>query len=564
MEALTLFTVYITAHTLVGGVAGDGFDEALKRLTEARANAVVLESYRGGLSVDEETLRAARDRFQAAGFETLGGLMPVWGDGFGKRQEGLEMRLPFFCYTSEETVAALEGEIRKLARVFDQVVIDDAFLTSCRCADCDARREGQDWYGFRRDLLSAVGERWAKAAHGENPEVGFTVKFPQYYDRLHRFGYDAERFPRIFDKVWIGSETRDPDTPKYGYTEPYQGYFNIRWMTACAGDKFEAAWFDFIECDRDLFYQQAVSTFLGAPERVVLFCYGDALFDVVPPVAADLGRLEGLRRNATNPRGVHVLKPANSEGGDDLFIFDSLGMMGIPCVPVTRLDPAMRSVIVPGHGADDPDTARVARAIIENGGQVILTHQALRRFSDQPELLAAFGYTPLGIGDNRVDVRGIQAGSERFELEAPFRVAGDLEPEAGVEVPVTAVFGSWGEGDRGVPLVTVKAHENGGRGVVWNVSTFNHGAYTIEEHLCVPVRVDLMQLPPAVIGVLRHGATAPLGFRLDAPPRVSFYLFDGHAVIYNHRDEAVEVRVEGLLEESVPLAPREWKQLEVR
>lgn len=542
------FTMYVVAHTMLSDLQDEpGLQAAIGRFRQARVNKVVLESYRGGVSLKEEALRPVRDALQEAGFRTMGGLMPVHGDGFGKPSEGIEAPLSFFCYSSEDTVESLEREIRKLARLFDEVVIDDAFMTSCRCGACDAARGSRDWPAFRRDLLTEVARRWVAAAHQENPRVSLIVKFPQTYDRYQRFGYDTKRFSEIFDGVWVGTETRDPDTPAFGYTEPYQGYFNMLWMRACAGPKFTGAWFDYLDCNDQQFYEQGVTTCLGDPTEITLFCYGKDIFDQnrIPRLVAGLPDLERLRDVVTAPHGVSVYKPPNSEGGRDLFIFDYLGMMGIPCVPTPTLSAEMKSVIVPGHGADDPGAAQTIAEIIASGGQVIVTHQALERLCAYPSVLELFGYAPANVAANSVDILRFSLDDRTPEPRRPVPAGGDLAPNSDVNVPIWAHYDAWGRDGR-VPFATVKTHAGGGRAVVWNLRTFAHDAYTIQEHLCVPVRCGLLDLPGEVVGALRHMATEPLGYTVDVPPRVATFLFDRHVIFVNYTDAPASVSATGL------------------
>ncbi len=546
MGLVLAYTVYITAQSIQAGFQSDAdWSDTLGQLRASSVNAVVLESYRGGLSVDADRMRAVRDRFQSEGFETLGGIMPVWGEGFGTRGEGVETRLPFFCYSSETTVSALEGEIRKLSRLFDRVVIDDAYLTSCRCATCDTARQGVEWPQFRRELLSSVARRWVLAAHRENPNVALAVKFPQYYDRHHLFGYDAATFPKVFDAIWIGTETRDPETPKYGFTEPYQGYFNIRWMKACAGERFESAWFDYLDCDQRLFEHQGLTTALGQPPRTTLFCLGPPLLDErAPGLAKRTEELTELWTCAAEPWGVHVIKPPNSDGGGDLFIFDDLGMLGIPCVPSCRLDAGMKSVILTGHAASDPKTLDMALDILNRGGQVIATHQALRHMADRPDILAAFGYTARGVALNRTPLRAVDIGGRLTDLTTPLYAPGDLEPEEGVEILAYGRFGTWSDGR--VPLVTRHRLAGGGSALVWNLGTFGHDAYSMEEHLCVPVKTGISDCPQPLADLLRNSALAPLGVQIEAPARVGVFLFGQDAVFVNYNDAPAVVTWMGL------------------
>jgi hypothetical protein len=542
------FTTYVTAGTLLSELqTTEGRAIAVARLRENGFYRAVLESYRGGLVVDEALLRDVRDFFVRQGFDTLGGLMPVWGAGFGKPGQGIEVRGPFFCYSAHETVAALDAEIRKLARLFDQVVVDDGFLTACRCPLCQAGRGKRDWFSFRRDLLCTVARRWVAAARDENPKVRVTVKFPQYYDRYHRFGYDAERFPKIFDAVWVGTETRDPDTLDYGHVEPYQGYFNTRWMRACAGAKFECGWFDYLDCDEQLFYEQAVTTSLGTPQDITIFCYGREVFSggKMARLVQAVPMLTRLRDIATVPRGVHVLKPPNSDGREDLFLFDYLGMLGVPCVPVTRLEPAMRSVFVPAHGMSDPDTPKLIADILGSGGTVAITFNALEQMLSAPDFLDLFGYDGSGVVSAVVRPEWFQLGGERLTSKCPVRLAGDLAP-SDAAVLVSAGLEGCERGILTIPVATVKTHPSGGKALVWNLGTFGHNAFQVNEQLNVPVATHWFSLPKPVLDALRSTLTEPLGFHIAVPPRVACFLFARHLVAVNYTSNFCEVRTKGL------------------
>ncbi|MFO7976484.1 MAG: hypothetical protein R6V12_17835, partial [Candidatus Hydrogenedentota bacterium] len=426
------FTVYITADTLLGGLAGrEGRDESVALLREAYVTRVVLEGYRGGRCVPESSLVAARDFYQAEGFETLGGLMPVYGEGFGARTVGVETRFSGFCFSQEETGAALEAEIRKLARCFNKVVIDDAFLTSCRCASCETARRGRDWGEFRRALLANVGRRWVAAVHEENVGGRLVVKFPQYYDRYARFGYDAETFADVFDEVWQGTETRNPTTSLFGYTQPYQGYFNFRWMRICAGEKLTTAWFDYLDCDEQLFYEQAVTTFLAAPRDVTLFRYDTSLFgtSMMGRVSDALPELLALREAAREPRGVHIIMPPNADGGRDLFLADHLGMIGLPLVPATVIEPGMRSILLTAHAMEDEGIPAGVQQALLSGRQVIVTADGLVRAAQRyPELLPFFGYERWGIAAIASDATRFEIEGKQFTSEVPYRLRADLQP----------------------------------------------------------------------------------------------------------------------------------------
>lgn len=546
---LETFTTYVTAQTITGELASaEGRRDAVEQLRQNHCARVVLEAYRGGCSVDEQTLRDMKAFFETEGFATLGGLMPVTGEGVGRRSIGIEARQDVFCYTSEESVAALEQEIRKLARIFPQIVIDDAFFTTCRGEECDRARNGRPWGVFRRDLLCRVAERWKTAAASERSDAIFTVKFPQYYDRYQLFGYDAVRFPELFDAVWQGTETRDPQTLDYGYVEPYQGYFNTLWMRACAGEKLESVWFDYLDCDDQQFYDQAVIAALTGVPHATVFCYHRELFasTKMRRVAEANALLRRLSAVAGCARGVHVIKPPNSDGGRDLFLFDYLGMMGIPCVPATRLDPSMRSAIVPAHATDDPDLGAQVQRNLLAGRRVITTFDALRRMRDsRPDLLTYFGYRPEGINAARGIVQTFQLEGVNVDVSGPVSVAGDLVPEDAAVLAWATLEPAAGSSIR-VPYATAKSYASGGRALVWNIGTFGHDDFDIREQLNVPVKPVLLALPKGVIDFLRASATAALGFSIKAPSRVASFLFEHHAVFVNFEPAPAEIEVAGI------------------
>jgi hypothetical protein len=251
-----------------------------------------------------------------------------------------------------------------------------------------------------------------------------------------------------------------------------------------------------------------------------------------------------LSAAAVEPWGVTVLKPPVSEGDGDLFIYDDLGMMGIPCVPATRLDKSMRSVFVPVQGMADPNTGKVVADILASGGGVIVTHAALERMSDNPALMALFGYAPATTATARTDVHAFEIDGKQIDAPKPFHVPGNLQPDEATKTLAWVICGTWGK--LRVPFITVKEQPGGGKAVVWNLDTFGQDAYTIDESLCVPVKSELLTLPEAVISLLRNSALATLNVSIEAPPRVATFLFAKHAVFMNYTSAPAEIRVEGI------------------
>jgi len=268
---LSTYVVASTAEEL----AGDNvlLEKAIGILRGLGVTKVYLEIYRGGLTVNTTSLTHLRDFFQEHGLAVAGGIATVPGGDFGVPANcGLE----WFNFQNEKTQRDLERVVRSAATVFDEFIVDDFLCTTDRSAESDAARRGRSWTEYRRDLLTALSwKTFIAPAKEVRPGIRMIIKYPQWYDRFHLFGYDVEREPQLFDAVWVGTETRGANTPRFGYVQPYEGFVNYRWLAAIAGQKIGGAWFDHYDCDPQDFIDQAWQTVLAGAREIVLFNYAD-------------------------------------------------------------------------------------------------------------------------------------------------------------------------------------------------------------------------------------------------------------------------------------------------
>jgi len=333
-------------------------DEALRSkavgvLRELGISKVYLEIYRGGLAVDTASLACLRDFFEEQGLTVAGGIATVPGDDFGVPADcGLE----WFNFQNEKTQRDLERVVRAAATVFDEFIVDDFLCTTDVSAESDAARRGRSWTEYRRDLLTALSwKTFIAPAKEVRPGIRMIIKYPQWYDRFHLFGYDVEREPQLFDAVWVGTETRGANTPRFGYVQPYEGFVNYRWLAAIAGKKIGGAWFDHYDCDAQDFIDQAWQTVLAGAPEIILFNYAD--------LAAGHPGHELLRRDfmlladlAHEVRrhpvcGLAAYKPPHSDAGGDMYLMDYVGMLGIPLAPYAVFPEDARAVFLPAQAA---------------------------------------------------------------------------------------------------------------------------------------------------------------------------------------------------------------------
>jgi len=135
------------------------------------------------------------------------------------------------------------------AGLFDEIMIDDFLFTDCTCAECQTARKARtvtmgdktfpvaddSWDAYRSELMVQVSrQRILAAARRANPHVKVIIKYPQWYDRFHERGYDVVWETADFDRIWVGTETRDYADKHGGGTAQYEGYFIMRWLGGMA------------------------------------------------------------------------------------------------------------------------------------------------------------------------------------------------------------------------------------------------------------------------------------------------------------------------------------------
>ncbi len=347
--------------------------DAMKRLGVTR---VVLEGRRGDEYVSPQQLAEVRDALKQLGLASSGGIATVPGKKFGVRQTH---PLGWLNYEAEATRSGIAEFYGSNAAVFDELVIDDFYCTGDESPESERARAGRDWGQYRRDLLTSLIQPMIVApARRNRPDVRLVIKFPQWYDRFHIFGYDPPRMAAQFDAVWVGVEIRNPETQRMGFVQPTQGYMNYRWLTSVIGEKkVEAAWFDHIECTGQNFIDQAWQSVLAGTRELILF----NLFDVAqghPGHDLFIKALPGLRDTARRVQGkpvsgVAYYKPPDSDPGSDRFLMDYLGMLGIPIVPVAEYPSKSRAVILGVQALHDPNLIAKVAAHLRTGARIAMT-----------------------------------------------------------------------------------------------------------------------------------------------------------------------------------------------
>ena len=349
---------------------------------------IYVESFRHKYTARREDLERAKKAFLDAGLDVSGCVTPTQ---VGKPGNGWTL---IDCYTDIPTQEHLQEIFEYTASMFDEIMIDDFLFIDCTCDECQAARGDKSWIEYRRDLMLQVSrERVVEPAKAKNPNVKIIIKYPQWYEEFHLRGYEVVKETQEYDGIWIGTETRDPDNQRWGREAQYKAYFIMRWLGGIGGEKSGGGWFDPYGTSPPTYVEQARQTILGDAKEALLFCYGTLLEDRGPanvkklrteiPALFELAEL--VRGKPI--KGILAPKPPSSEPHSDRYIFDFLGMLGLPLVPSDEITDA-EAFFLSTHALKDQELMPKLKRMIDSGKPLLITDGLRDRSKDQIDLEA--------------------------------------------------------------------------------------------------------------------------------------------------------------------------------
>ena len=380
LKIATLFTAQNVRDHL-------GTDEGIKKAIDwckkTGVTHVFIETFRSRYTAERRTLERAKSSFEAQGFEVSG---CVTTTQVGKISTGWKV---ISCYTNKGTQNQLQEIFEYTASIFDEIMIDDFLFTDCECDECQKARGEQTWADYRCELMVRMSrERILGPARAVNPGVRVIIKYPQWYDNFHNRGYEVSRETANYDRIWVGTETRDYDDKRWGGKVQYEAYYIMRWLGEIGGSKTGGGWFDPYGTTEDTYVEQARQTVLADAREMLLFCYGSLLRDTGPANIEKLRtEIPGLFKLAAlvqnKPiRGILAPKPPNSDAYDEQYIFDFVGMLGLPLVPTMKIDTDVKAAFFPVHALKDTDFSRKLKKMLAAKKPVLITDGLAERLDN--------------------------------------------------------------------------------------------------------------------------------------------------------------------------------------
>jgi hypothetical protein len=396
------FSTLVTAQQVRDHLSSDEkTDAAIAWCKDTAVTKVYIETFRDGYLAPRANLKRGCDRFRAAGIEISG---CVTTTRVGKRSTGWNV---ISCYTDQATQEKLREIFEFTAGLFDEIMIDDFWFTDCQCPECDAARKAKtvtvggratpvpsdSWDDYRLELLVRLSrERILAPARRVNPKVKVIIKYPQWYDRFHERGYDVVRETADFDRIWVGTETRDYADRRWGGTVQYEAYFIMRWLGGIGGPKCGGGWYDPYGTTEKTYVEQARQTILGGARESLLFCYGSLLEHTGPKnieaLRANIPELFDVAQEVAKRRivGVAAYKPPSSPPGREDRVFDFVGMMGVPLAPCHEFPADAPAAFFSVHALKDPELPARLSAFLAAGKPVLLTDGLAERLAGKVKL----------------------------------------------------------------------------------------------------------------------------------------------------------------------------------
>jgi hypothetical protein len=512
-----------------------------KRISsQLKVDKVYIEVQRNRDLASDDLLEQVKKFFLDRGVRVAGG-MALSDGGSGQFRS--------FCYTDPKDREFVKNAARLAARHFDEVIQDDFFFVTTKYDSDIAAKGKKGWTQFRLELMrDAAKNLVVKPARAVNPKIKMVIKFPNWYEHFQGLGYDLDQEPKIFDGIYTGTESRDPETTDQNL-QPYESYQIFRYFENIAPGRNGGGWVDTFSVRYvDRYAEQLWDTMFAKAPEMMLFNWAAMLQPVRPgdrtnwqslhtsfdydqllqsyrshglagSTNPNMARVAGYSLEQVdtflgqlgNPIGIQCYKPYQSTGED--FLHNYFGMIGIP-IDLHPVFPTNANLVVLTESAKfDPGiVAKIKRQLVA-GKSVVITSGLLRALQGKGiEDIVEVQYTDRKVLAHKY-TSGFGSGNGRS--------IGD-ETNANVLFPEIDFFtnDAWAlvramANGRGYPHLLMDRY---GKGILY--------IWTIPDNFN-----DLYNLPVPVTTAIKNYVMRGFPVRLNGPGQVALFAYDNNTFI---------------------------------
>ena len=365
-------------------------------------------------------------------------------------------------------------------------------------------------------------------AKAVNPKVRVIIKYPNWYDHFQYLGFNLEAEPRYFDKIYTGTETRDPAGNQH--LQQYHGYSIFRYFENVKPGGNAGGWVDQGGAQIPGRYAEQLwlTLFAKAPE-ITLFNIGSLYQPAVPPesqaahIAGEVfAKVDGFLGELGKPVGVKTYKPFHSSGED--FLPSYLGMIGIPMDIVPEFPTEAKTILLTEQAKYDPDIVTKIKKQLAGGKDVVITSGLLKALQGK------------GLADIvELEYTGQTVSTREFQ---GFRLGGANKAESDILIPQIryATNDAWE-----IVSALTSPTKTSGTPVLLSAK-YSKGVLYV---LTIPQALgDLYSYPSGVLKAIRDVMAKDMYVRLDAPSRVSLFVYDNDRfIVESFQESPVEARI---------------------
>ncbi len=487
--------------------------------SQVKVDKIYLETHRDRLIVPQSTIDAAKKFFKSKGVEVAGGITYTISE---------PNNFQTYCYTTPEDRAAVQQIAEFTAKNFDEFILDDFFFTNCKCDNCIEAKGEMDWDEFRVKLMTQAGKDLVLGpAKKVNPKVKVIIKYPNWYDDFQGLGFDLEHGPQIFDGVWTGTETRNPNGEQH--LQNYLSYNIIRYFENLRPGHNGGGWVDSggIQMGSYRYNEQLWLTMFAKAKEMALFDYRQLIGTKIPEMSESDMTIATLCNNVFttidkfvwklgNPVGVQSYKCYNTRGED--FLPNWLGMIGIPMDIRPSFPEDQKVVLLTEQAKSDPNLKEKIDAQLRKGGSVVVTSGLLKAV---PEVISQFAQFRV---ENNVLVNDFGSyGKTSKDILVPLvrYYTNDTWDILSAGRPLS-------NGTNGFPMMLYGKYSQGGIYVLNIPEDFS----------------DLYEYPAGALDQIRSLLSRDLKVRIEGPAKVSLFVYDNDTfIVESFLDEPVTIKV---------------------
>jgi hypothetical protein len=518
-----------------------------------KVDKVYIEVQRNRDLAGDELLEQVKKFFLDKGVRVAGGMALSDGDGGQFRS---------FCYTNSNDRKFIKKAVELAARHFDEIIQDDFFFVTTKLDSDIAAKGSRTWTQFRLDLMRDAAENLlVKPAKAINPKVKMVVKYPNWYEHFQGLGFDLEQQPKIFDGIYTGTETRDPEITDQNLQQ-YESYLIFRYFENIKPGGNGGGWVDTFSIRYiDRYAEQLWDTLFAKAPEMTLFEWSGLTRPVRPgersawqdlhtsfdynrileankakdpnststPTFADaaaysLEQADAFLGKLGKPIGIKSYKPYQSWGED--FLHNYFGNIGIP-IDLYPTFPADANMILLTESAQfDPDIVIKIKTQLVAGKSVVITSGLLSALQGKGiEDIVEAQYTNRKIiARQYLGGFGAGTGSTLGNEENPEILFPDIRFLTNDAWPVIRALSS----GRGYPMMLMDRYSSGIL-YIWVIpDNFN----------------DLYRLPNSVTSAIKDYVMAGFPIRLDGPSNVALFAYDNNTfIVQSYRDTETDVTV---------------------